>query len=194
MERIETLSRRVIVGDPLDEATKVGAIVNEAQMNRIASYVQGASAEGARIALGGERMKSDRGLFMNPTIVAGVKRTMTIAREEVFGPVLSVLTFNSLDEAIEIANDTHYGLSAGVWTESHQGALKAGRELSAGTVWVNCWMDGFPEMPFGGMRQSGLGREQGREAIEEFMETKSILFHQGPRQNWVAAKHLVDGR
>jgi betaine-aldehyde dehydrogenase len=191
LKKIETMSRAVIVGDPLDEATKVGAIVNEAQMNRITRFVRGASAEGARVALGGERMNSDRGLFMNPTIVTGVDRTMTIAREEVFGPVLAVLTFGSLDEAIEIANDTHYGLSAGIWTESYQCALKAGRQLSAGTVWVNCWMDGFPEMPFGGMRHSGIGREQGPEAIEEFTETKSILFHQGPRQNWWTAKPSV---
>jgi len=184
VRRIEEVSRRVVVGDPLDERTKVGAIVSDAQMKRITGFVRDADAAGARIVLGGDRMKTDRGLFMSPTIVAAVDRSMPIAHEEVFGPVLSVLTFDTLDEAIEIANETHYGLSAGIWTDSHQAALRAGRALSAGTVWVNCWMDGFPEMPFGGMRQSGIGRELGREAIAEFTETKSILFHQGRRQNW----------
>jgi betaine-aldehyde dehydrogenase len=188
LARIDELTKRVIVGDPLDEATKVGAIVNQNQLDRILGFVSGARDDGARIRLGGTRLKSDKGLFMAPTVVSDVTRQMTIANDEVFGPVLSVLTFNDLDEAISIANGTHYGLSAGIWTSKYESALKAGRELSAGTVWVNCWMDGFPEMPFGGMRESGIGREQGHQAVEDFMETKSVLFHQGPRTNrWVPA-------
>lgn len=188
LARVDELTKRVTVGDPLDEATKVGAIVNQNQLDRILRFIGGARDDGARIRLGGARMKSDKGLFMAPTVVSDVTRQMTIANDEVFGPVLSALTFNDLDEAISIANGTHYGLSAGIWTSKYESALKAGRELSAGTVWVNCWMDGFPEMPFGGMRESGIGREQGRHAVEDFMETKSVLFHQGPRTNrWVPA-------
>ena len=116
---------------------------------------------------------------------------MTTAQEEVFGPVLSVLTFDTLDRAIEIANGTHYGLLVGIWTESHQPALKAECGLSAGRAWVNCWMDGFPEMPFGGMHQSAIRREQGCEVVEELTEAKSILFHQGPRQNWWAMSRFT---
>lgn len=188
LARIDELTKRVIVGDPLDEATKVGAIVNQNQLDRILGFVSGARDDGARIRLGGTRLKSNKGLFMAPTVVSDVTRQMTIANDEVFGPVLAALTFNDLDEAISIANGTHYGLSAGIWTSKYESALKAGRELSAGTVWVNCWMDGFPEMPFGGMRESGIGREQGHQAVEDFMETKSVLFHQGPRTNrWVPA-------
>ena len=188
LDRVEDLTGRVIVGDPLDEETKVGAIVNQNQMDRILGFVAGARDDGARIRLGGARMESDKGLFMAPTVVSDVTRQMSIANDEVFGPVLSALTFSDLDEAISIANGTHYGLSAGIWTSKYESALKAGRELSAGTVWVNCWMDGFPEMPFGGMRESGIGREQGKQEIEDFMEMKSVLFHQGPRTSrWVPA-------
>jgi betaine-aldehyde dehydrogenase len=147
LSQVEALTLRVRVGDPLDPDTRIGAIVNQAQM---------------------------------------------VAREEIFGPVLSVITFHTLDEAIWIANDTHYGLSAGIWTESYRAASKAGRELSAGTVGVNTWMDRFPEMPFGGMRQSGVGREQGPDAINELTETKSILLHQGPRLLWVPGTRTAE--
>jgi betaine-aldehyde dehydrogenase len=188
LERVDLLTRRVVVGDPLMEETKVGAIVNRNQMERILGFVSGARDDGACLRTGGGRIETERGLFMAPTVVSGVTPDMAIARDEVFGPVLSALTFENLDEAISLANATHYGLSAGIWTASYESALRAGRELSAGTVWVNCWMDGFPEMPFGGMRESGIGREQGRHAVEDFMETKSVLFHQGPRTGrWVPA-------
>jgi acyl-CoA reductase-like NAD-dependent aldehyde dehydrogenase len=192
LSRVETLTRRVRVGDPLDPDTKVGAIVNEAQMGRIERYVGTAANEGAFIAVGGSRMETGSGLFMQPTVVTGVTPSMTIAREEIFGPVLSVMTSETLEESIRIANDTHYGLSAGIWTESYQAALKAGRDLSAGTVWVNTWMDGFPEMAFGGVRESGIGREQGPGAIDEFTERKSILLHQGPRRMWVHESMAVE--
>jgi acyl-CoA reductase-like NAD-dependent aldehyde dehydrogenase len=129
---------------------------------------------------------------MQPTVVAGVTPSMTIAREQIFGPVLSVITFDTLEEAITIANDTHYGLSAGICTDSYQAALRAGRELSAGAVWVNTCMDGFPEMPFGGVRESGIGREQGPRAIDEFTETKSMLLRKGPRRMWVPDSKAVE--
>lgn len=188
LARVEALTARVTVGDPLDEATKVGAIVNQNQMNRILGFVEGARRDGATVRAGGTRMETGKGLFMTPTVVSKVTRGMSIATDEVFGPVLSTLTFEDLDDAISIANSTHYGLSAGIWTSRHESALQASRDLSAGTVWVNCWMDGFPEMPFGGMRESGIGREQGPHAIEDFMEKKSVLFHQGPQTNmWVPA-------
>ncbi|WP_127143984.1 aldehyde dehydrogenase family protein [Pelagibacterium montanilacus] len=185
-EKLAELTARVPVGDPLDPETRVGAIINDAQMEKIEGYLKGAIEAGANPLCGAERIKANAGLYYAPTLMSGVTRDMKIAREEVFGPVLSILTFETLDEAIGIANDTHYGLSAGIWTSDHDRALIAARDLRAGTVWVNCWMDGFSEMPFGGVRQSGLGREQGAQAIEEFTEQKSVLFHRGPRAGrWV---------
>lgn len=188
-QRIIELSQRVTVGDPLDPATKVGAIINDAQLEKIETYISSARTDGANILTGGSQLQRDEGRFFQPTLLSGVKRDMSVAREEIFGPVLSIIRFDTLPDAINIANETHYGLSAGIWTGNYERAMQAARDLRAGTVWVNCWMDGFSEMPFGGMRQSGLGREQGAQAIEEFTELKSVLFHRGPRtQRWVPAE------
>jgi betaine-aldehyde dehydrogenase len=189
-ERLLALTRRVVVGDPLDPDTKVGAIINAAQLAKIEGFVLGARKAGCAFVTGGARLEVEglTGRFFQPTLVAGVTPSMEIARQEIFGPVLSILSFDTLEEAIAIANDTHYGLSAGIWTGNYDRAMIAARDLRAGTVWVNCWMDGFPEMPFGGMRESGSGREQGTQAIEEFTEMKSVLFHRGPRAGrWVPA-------
>jgi len=109
---------------------------------------------------------------------------MQIAREEIFGPVLSVLTFDSAAEAVQLANSTLYGLSAGVWTRDIDTAFQVGRGVRAGTIWINSFMDGYPELSFGGYRESGLGRELGRFAIEEFTELKTLQVHLGPRTNW----------
>ncbi|MDQ0474135.1 aldehyde dehydrogenase family protein [Labrys wisconsinensis] len=184
--RLEALTRTLAVGDPLDPATKVGAIVNDAQLAKIEGYLGEIAGSGAVLRAGGRRMATARGRFVEPTLVTGVRPDMRIAREEIFGPVLSILPFDDLGEAIAVANDTHYGLSAGIWTRDHEAALRAAEELRAGTVWVNGWMEGYPEMPFGGMGQSGLGREQGAQAVEEFTELKSVLFHRGPRTRWWA--------
>ena len=109
---------------------------------------------------------------------------MAIAREEIFGPVLSVLAFDTTEEAIEIANDTNYGLSASVWTRDFDTALSASRQIRAGTVWVNTFLEGYPELPFGGFKESGQGREVGRFAIEEFTELKTIQLHIGKKTSW----------
>ena len=106
---------------------------------------------------------------------------MSVAREEIFGPVLSILRFSTEEEAVAIANDVAYGLSANVWPRDLDRALGLSRRIEAGTVWVNCFMDGFPELPFGGFKQSGLGRELGRSALEDYTETKTVLVHPGPR-------------
>jgi acyl-CoA reductase-like NAD-dependent aldehyde dehydrogenase len=127
--------------------------------------------------------------FYRPTVVTGVTPDMAIAREEVFGPVLTVLTFRTLDEAISLCNDADYGLSAGVWSENVHTCLTFAREVKAGTVWTNTWMDGFPEVAFGGVKQSGQGREIGRYGLEEFMEIKSVVMRIGrTRTNWVKAR------
>ncbi|MEC9468600.1 MAG: aldehyde dehydrogenase family protein, partial [Pseudomonadota bacterium] len=122
-----------------------------------------------------------------PTIVADVKSDMPIAREEVFGPVLSVLTFKTLDEAIELVNDADYGLSAGVWSENVHTCLEFARRAHAGTVWTNTWMDGFAELPFGGVKESGQGRELGKYGLDEFLEAKTVTMRIGKtRAPWVA--------
>jgi betaine-aldehyde dehydrogenase len=175
-------SRDVKVGDPLDPQTKVGAIISADHLAKIEGHVGGALRDGARARLGGERVKSD-GLFMTPTILDGVTPDMSIAQDEVFGPVLSVLTFGSIDEAIAIANQASYGLSASVWSRDLDTVTKVGRKVRAGTIWANTFMDGYAELPFGGSKQSGLGRELGRNAVADYTEEKTFHVHNGPRSH-----------
>lgn len=182
------LSRKVPFGDPLDPSTKVGAIITPDHQNKIDRYVQEAAASGASVRLGGGALQVPglTGQFYQPTVVAGVTGEMPIAREEVFGPVLSVLTFRTLDEAIALVNDADYGLSAGVWSENVHTCLEFARRARAGTVWTNTWMDGFAELPFGGFRESGQGRELGRYGLEEYLEAKTVTMRIGrTRAAWV---------
>ncbi|MGH8629957.1 MAG: aldehyde dehydrogenase family protein, partial [Burkholderiales bacterium] len=125
-----------------------------------------------------------QGLFVQPTVLRNVDRGMSVAKEEIFGPVLSLLSFRSPEEAIGIANDTLYGLSAAVWSRDVDTCLGAARAIRAGTIWLNTFMDGYPELPFGGYRESGIGRELGRAAAEEYTETKTVQMHLGPRTAW----------
>ena len=182
------LSRKVPFGDPLDPSTKVGAIITPEHQNKIDRYVREAAASGATVRLGGGALQVPglTGQFYQPTVVAGVTGDMPIAREEVFGPVLSVLTFKTLDEAIALVNDADYGLSAGVWSENVHTCLEFARRARAGTVWTNTWMDGFAELPFGGFRESGQGRELGRYGLEEYLEAKTVTMRIGrTRAAWV---------
>ncbi len=182
--RIAVLASKVKVGDPLDPTTQVGAIITPQHLEKIGSYVDGATKAGASVALGGGALDLGLGQFMAPTILSGVLPEMTVAREEVFGPVLSVLTFETTEEAIRIANAIDYGLSAGVWSRDFDTCLTIGRKVRAGTVWMNTFMDGASELPFGGYRQSGLGRELGRHAVEDYTETKTLNMHMGARTGW----------
>ncbi|MDZ4086457.1 MAG: aldehyde dehydrogenase family protein [Tabrizicola sp.] len=186
--RVVALSRQVAFGDPLDPATQVGAIVSREHGAKIDAYVTAAVKAGATVALGGKPLDVP-GLtpqFYEPTIVTNVTPDMAIAREEVFGPVLTVLTFRTLEEALHLVNDADYGLSAGVWSENIHTCLTFARAAQAGTVWTNTWMDGFPEVTFGGVKQSGLGREIGRQGLDEFMEIKSLVMRIGrTRAPWV---------
>ena len=188
VEKVVALSRKVAFGDPLNPDTQVGAIISEAHQQKIAAYVRDAVASGAKLALGGEAVRHPGlpGDFFAPTVVTHVRPDMPIAREEVFGPVLAVLTFKSLEEAVALVNDASYGLSAGVWSENVHTCLAFARRAEAGTVWTNTWMDGFPEVAFGGFKQSGQGRENGRYGLEEFLEIKSVVMRIGQtRPNWV---------
>ncbi len=187
-EKVVALSRKVPFGDPLNPATKVGAIISAEHQAKIDGYVKEAAAEGATVLLGGAPLDvvGLSGQFYQPTLVVGVTADMPIAREEVFGPVLSVLTFKTFDEAIALANSAAYGLSAGVWSENVHTCLEFTRKVRAGTVWTNTWMDGYPELPFGGVKESGLGRELGPNGIEEFLETKTVQMRIGKtRAMWV---------
>lgn len=184
VRRIAALSAKVRVGDPLDPQTQVGAIITPQHLDKITGYVSAAADKGADIAHGGAALDLGRGQFMAPTILSGVTPDMPVAREEVFGPVLSVLTFETTAEAIEIANAVDYGLSAGVWSRDFDTCLTIGRRVRAGTIWMNTFMDGASELPFGGYKQSGLGRELGRHAVEDYTETKTLNMHIGGRTSW----------
>jgi betaine-aldehyde dehydrogenase len=176
-------SRQVRVGDPLDPSIQVGAITTDKQLSTILRHVAAARAAGADVALGGARIGS-RGMFVEPTVVTSVTRDMAIAREEVFGPVLALLTFDSLDEALALANSTLYGLSAAVWSKDFSTCLTMARRIKAGTVWINTFLAGHAELPFGGYRESGIGRELGRFASEDYTETKTLHMHLGERTEW----------
>ena len=165
------------IGDPLDAGTQVGPVTTPQQFDKILDYIGIAKEEGARCVLGGgipAAPELEGGLFVEPTIFADVNNAMRIAQEEVFGPVLSVIPFEDENEAVEIANDILYGLAAGVWTQSMRRAIKVSDRLKAGTVWVNTYRVVSYMTPFGGYKQSGLGRESGKEAMDEYLQTKCV--------------------
>ncbi len=189
--RVVALSRKVAFGDPLHRDTQVGAIISPSHQARIDGYVQDAIKGGATIALGGATLAVPGlpGQFYAPTIVTNVTENMPIAQDEVFGPVLSVLTFRTMEQAIALTNNASYGLSAAVWSENIHTCLTFARAAQAGTVWTNTWMDGFPEVTFGGVKQSGLGREIGPYGLEEFLEVKSVVMRVGrSRTPWVKTR------
>ncbi|MFO7822153.1 MAG: aldehyde dehydrogenase [Lentisphaeria bacterium] len=162
-------------GNPLDPANALGAIVSREQFDRIMGYIKGAKKEGAKLILGGEPLKIGNGLFIPPTVFDDVKPEMTMAGEEIFGPVLGVMTVGSDAEAIELANDTCYGLQASLFTGNLKKAMRASRELKAGTVSVNCYSEGDITTPFGGYKLSGFGgRDNSLQAFEQYTETKTI--------------------
>jgi betaine-aldehyde dehydrogenase len=188
-EKVVALSRKVPFGDPLDPSTQVGAIISPEHMAKIDGYVSDAVADGATVAIGGAALDVDGvgAQFYQPTVVTNLRPDMPIARDEVFGPVLAVLTFTTMEEALSLCNNAAYGLSAGVWSKDMSTCLTFARRVQAGTVWTNTWMDGFPEMPFGGVKESGQGRELGRYGLEEFLEVKTVQMRIGDtRQPWVA--------
>jgi len=163
----------IAVGNPLDPNTAMGAQVSEEQFTKILGYIDKGKAGGAKVVTGGARA-CERGYFIQPTVFDGVTNDMTIAREEIFGPVVSTLTFDDLDGVITAGNDTTYGLSAGVWTRDVSKAHRAARALKAGTVWINCFNTFDAASPFGGYKQSGYGRELGHHALELYTQTKSV--------------------
>ncbi|HXA75875.1 MAG TPA: aldehyde dehydrogenase [Candidatus Acidoferrales bacterium] len=177
VEQLLALSKTARMGNPLEEGTQVGPITTRPQYEKVLDYIRIAKEEGAVCRLGGgpaQRPECGSGWFVEPTIFTGVRPDMRIAQEEVFGPVLSILPFDTEDEAVRIANGTVYGLAAGVWTTSIRRALMMSERLEAGTVWVNTYRAVSYMSPFGGYKRSGIGRESGIDAIREYLQTKSV--------------------
>jgi len=162
------------IGDPLEKGTRIGAVVSEQQMETVLGYIQKGVEEGARVVAGGGRADIEPGYFVKPTVFDDVTSDMTIAREEIFGPVLATLTFDGVEEAIELANDSMYGLAAAVWTSDVKKAHYVASRLKAGTVWINTYNLYDPASPFGGYKESGYGRDLGRHALEGYTQVKSV--------------------
>jgi len=179
LKRLKARTEAITLGEPMDEATQMGPLVSAAQMEKVLSLIDTGKAEGARLVTGGLRLNGP-GFYIQPTVFADVTDTMTIAREEIFGPVMAVLEFDSEDEVIARANDTEFGLSAGVFTRDLTRAHRVIGQLQAGTCWINAYNLSPVEAPFGGSKMSGVGRENSRAAVEHYTQIKSVYLGMGP--------------
>jgi aldehyde dehydrogenase (NAD+) len=178
VDRLVEKSKKRKLGDPLDPTTEQGPQVSQEQMDKILGYVEKGQKEGAKLVAGGKR-HGNKGYFVEPTIFDGVKDEMAIAKDEIFGPVVSILPFKDMDEMLPRANATHYGLAAAIWTKDIDKAHTYAREVRAGTVWVNCYHVVDTTTPFGGFKQSGQGRENGEAALEHYTELKTVTVKLG---------------
>eukprot|EP00960_Hanusia_phi_P071670 767601-Hanusia_phi.AAC.1 len=172
-------SKARVVGDPTNPATMQGPQVDKIQFDRVMGYIEKGKKEGARLTTGGERF-GDKGFFIQPTVFADVQDDMVIAKEEIFGPVMSLMKFKTVEEVIERANNTSFGLAAGVCTKNVQVGLKIARAIRAGTIWFNCFNNFDAAVPFGGYKESGVGREKGPYALENYLEVKSVMIPYDP--------------
>jgi betaine-aldehyde dehydrogenase len=183
LERLKARTEAIRLGDPLDPDTHLGPMVSTAQRDKVLGYIETGKSEGARLITGGgvpEMQGFENGAWIQPTVFAGVTDDMTIAREEIFGPVMSVLSFDDEEEAVRRANDTQFGLAAGVFTADLTRAHRVIAGLDAGTTWINTYNLTPVEAPFGGVKQSGIGRENSRAAIEHYTRLKSVYVATGP--------------
>jgi aldehyde dehydrogenase (NAD+) len=182
VEKLLALARTAKMGDPLSMETQVGPVTTRPQYEKVLSYIDVGRNEGAQLRLGGgpaTRPECGKGWFVEPTIFTGVNNQMRIAQEEIFGPVLSILRFKDEDEAVQIANDVRFGLGAGVWTRDIGRAIRMSEKIQAGTVWVNTYRAVSYMSPFGGYKDSGVARENGAQAIYEYLQTKSVWINTG---------------
>lgn len=180
LDRLAARTAGIVLGDPLDDATQMGPLVSAAQMEKVLGYMATAKAEGARLICGGGRAALNTGFYVQPTVFADVTDAMTLAREEVFGPVMAVLDFETEEEVVARANDTEFGLAAGVFTADLTQAHRVIGKLEAGTCWINAYNLTPVEGPFGGAKMSGVGRENGRAAVEHYTQVKSVYVGMGP--------------
>jgi len=167
-------AKKIKLGPGLDAQTQMGPLVSEEQLTRVSRYMSQGKQDGACYVTGGER-QGNRGYFVQPTVIKDVKPNMSIVREEIFGPVVVAEPFSKIDEVLPRANQTQYGLAAGVWTKDISKAHRIAAELRAGTVWVNCYNVFDSALPFGGYKQSGWGREMGHEVLELYTQTKAVV-------------------
>jgi aldehyde dehydrogenase (NAD+) len=174
VEKSAVRARKRVVGDPFDPKTDQGPQVDQTQFNRVMGYIESGQREGAKLVCGGQRV-GDRGYFIQPTVFSDVQDGMRIAREEIFGPVMSIIPFRDLDEVVARANRTEYGLAAAVWTRDIGKAHAIANSVRAGTVWVNCYNVLDPRAPFGGFKQSGIGRELGEYGLQQYSEVKTVI-------------------
>ncbi|MGQ7248099.1 aldehyde dehydrogenase family protein [Halomonas sp. V046] len=185
VERLVERARKVAIGMPLDEECQLSSLIHEGHMRSVLDYIAIGKEEGATLVAGGERITEGelgKGYFVDTTIFTNVTPEMRIFREEIFGPVLTVSTFSSVEEAIRLANDTEYGLGNGLWTKDVDKAIQVSQRLRSGTVFVNTYLETAVQMPFGGFKQSGVGRENGLEGLLEFTELKSTFIKMGKRE------------
>lgn len=186
--RFAAVAAGLRLGDPLDPTVEVGPIACRSQFDKILGYIDAGRAEGLRLLSGGGRdtstLQTERGLFIQPTVFADVPNNSRLAREEIFGPVACLIRFKGEEQAVEIANDTAFGLAAAVWTRDAALAQRMTRRLRAGTVWVNAYRVVHYAAPFGGFRQSGIGRELGEHALDDYTELKSVWINEGHRQEF----------
>lgn len=173
---------RIRVGDPMDQHTHMGSLISEEHMNRVLRYIEIGKSEGARLLCGGKRLTEGqlaKGCFVAPTVFGECNDAMTIVKEEIFGPVMSLLSFDTEEEVVSRANDTTYGLAAGVFTSNLQRAHRVIAQLQAGTCWINTYNVTPVELPFGGYKHSGIGKENGLATLEHYTQTKSVLVEMG---------------
>jgi phenylacetaldehyde dehydrogenase len=173
VEGVAERARKIKVGPGLDPSTQMGPLVSDHQLRLVSEYVEAGLASGATALSGGHRY-GEQGYFLEPTVLADVKQDMQVVQEEIFGPVVVALPFKELDEILPLANDSMYGLAAGIWTKDLSKAHVLAAHLQAGTVWINCYNVFDAAMPFGGYKQSGWGREMGHEVLENYTEVKSV--------------------
>jgi aminomuconate-semialdehyde/2-hydroxymuconate-6-semialdehyde dehydrogenase len=178
VEEFVKRTKSLVVGDPLDAKTNLGALVSEAHLNKVLSYIELAKQEGGIILTGGKRIKingrCEDGYFVEPTVITGLNHLCRTNQEEIFGPVVTILPFDTEEEAVMMANSTHYGLAATIWTENLSRAHRVAQQVKSGIIWINCWLLRDLRTPFGGVKQSGVGREGGWEAMKFFTEAKNV--------------------
>lgn len=184
IDRVLAISAKIPYGDPLNDRTRIGAMISRQHIEKVEGYVRAGEAAGAELLTGGRMAGVGAGLYYQPTVFRNVRADMSIAREEIFGPVLSAIAFRTADEAVALANDSEFGLSATVWSTSLENAMQTIRRVRAGRCWVNSVIDGTPELPVGGYKKSGLGRELGRYGFDEYSQVKGIHVTLGQPPRW----------